>query len=134
MSALDKQIDGTHYKDMPIQPAVFIHANSIPFIEGCIIKYAARWREKGGIKDLEKIKHYAELLIELESKAPETITACDDGWIEWKGGKCPVGPDVLVEIKTDSDAHVYSLLAKDLRWKWAHGGNIDDIIKYRVVK
>jgi hypothetical protein len=68
MSALDKQIDGTHYKDMKIQPAVFIHANSIPFIEGCIIKYAARWREKGGIKDLEKIKHYAELLIELENK------------------------------------------------------------------
>jgi hypothetical protein len=58
----------------------------------------------------------------------------NDGWIEWKGGECPVGPDVKVEIKTDNDARGYTLLAKALRWKWAHGGNIDDIIKYRVVK
>jgi amidase len=45
-----------------------IHANNIPFIEGSIIKYATRWRDKGGIKDLEKIKHFVDLLIELESK------------------------------------------------------------------
>jgi len=27
-----------------------------------------RWREKGGIKDLEKAKHFIDLLIELEGK------------------------------------------------------------------
>ncbi len=67
-SALNKQVAGDHYKKMKIQPVEFIHANNIPFIEGCIIKYAARWRDKGGIKDLEKIKHFADLLIELESR------------------------------------------------------------------
>lgn len=67
-SALNNQVAGDHYKKMKIQPVEFIHANHIPFIEGCIIKYAARWRDKGGIKDLEKIKHFAELLIELESR------------------------------------------------------------------
>jgi hypothetical protein len=46
----------------------YIHLNEIPFIEGCIIKYATRWRDKGGIKDLEKIKHFVDLLIELEAK------------------------------------------------------------------
>jgi hypothetical protein len=135
MSALDKQIDGTHYKDMPIQPAVFIHANSIPFIEGCIIKYAARWREKGGIKDLEKIKHYAELLIELETKALEKITACDDGWIEWKGGDCPVPKDatVQVEYRGYSNSSIQSNHSAGIL-EWNHLGIHDDIIKYRVVK
>lgn len=67
-SALDVQVAGDHYKKLKIQPVEYIHANNIPFIEGCIIKYASRWRDKGGIKDLEKIKHFADLLIELEKK------------------------------------------------------------------
>jgi transposase-like protein len=65
-SALEVQVAGDHYRRMKIQPVEYIHKNGIPFIEGCIIKYASRWRDKGGIKDLEKIKHFADLLIELE--------------------------------------------------------------------
>ena len=42
--------------------------NNIPFLEGNVIKYVTRWRNKNGIADLEKAKHYIELLIELESK------------------------------------------------------------------
>jgi hypothetical protein len=68
MSALEKQIAGRHYKDMPLQPVEYIHANNIPFLEGNVIKYVSRWRSKNGIADLEKAKHYIELLIELESK------------------------------------------------------------------
>lgn len=66
MSAFDSQVDGSHYKDKAIQPLAFIHANKLPHIEGSIVKYISRWREKGGLKDLEKIKHYIDLLIELE--------------------------------------------------------------------
>lgn len=69
MSALSKQVGGDHYRKLKIQPVEYIHANNIPFIEGCIIKYASRWRDKGGVKDLEKIKHFAELLIDLESRS-----------------------------------------------------------------
>lgn len=65
MSALDKQVGGDHYKT-PIQPIKFIHANSIGFCEGNVIKYVTRWRNKNGLADLEKAKHYIELLIELE--------------------------------------------------------------------
>jgi hypothetical protein len=68
MSALDTQVQGTHYKGFAIQPVEFIHANDVPFIEGNCIKYLMRWREKGGVKDLEKVKHYVDLLIELESR------------------------------------------------------------------
>jgi hypothetical protein len=64
--ALDKQIGGSHYKRFKIQPYQFIYENGIPYTEGCIIKYICRWREKNGIEDLEKIKHYVDLLIEME--------------------------------------------------------------------
>jgi hypothetical protein len=67
MNALEKQVAGDHYKGMKIQPVEYIHANNIPFLEGNVIKYVSRWRSKNGIADLEKAKHYIELLIELES-------------------------------------------------------------------
>jgi UDP-3-O-acyl-N-acetylglucosamine deacetylase len=68
MSALDKQVAGDHYKKLGIQPVEYMHANNIPFMEGCAIKYLTRWRDKGGIADLEKAKHFIELLIELETR------------------------------------------------------------------
>ena len=68
-SALDTQVGGDHYAKLKIQPIEYIHANGIPFAEGCAIKYLTRWRDKGGVKDLEKAKHFIELLIELEGRA-----------------------------------------------------------------
>lgn len=68
MNPLDKQVDGNHYKDLSIQPIEYIHANKIPYLEGNVIKYTTRWRNKNGIADLEKAKHYIELLIELETR------------------------------------------------------------------
>jgi hypothetical protein len=67
-SALDVQEGGNHYKDLAIQPVEYIHANGIGYFEGNVIKYVSRWRAKGGIKDLEKAKHYIDLLIELEQQ------------------------------------------------------------------
>ena len=68
MAALDTQVGGDHYKTSSIQPVEYIHANNIPFIEGCVIKYVSRWRSKGGVADLEKAKHFIDLLIELETR------------------------------------------------------------------
>lgn len=67
-SALTRQEGGDHYKDLAIQPIEYIHANNLPFCEGSVIKYVTRWRAKNGIKDLEKAKHFIELLIELETR------------------------------------------------------------------
>lgn len=63
---LDIQIDGTHYKNMIIQPVEFIVKNKIPFIEGNIIKYICRWKVKNKERDILKIIHYCNLLLELE--------------------------------------------------------------------
>ena len=68
MSSLKKQEGGDHYKKLVIQPVQYIHANGIGYFEGNVIKYVSRWREKNGVQDLEKAKHYIELLIELEGK------------------------------------------------------------------
>lgn len=68
-SPLAVQVAGDHYKRLKIQPIEYIHANGIPFAEGSVIKYVTRWRDKGGIKDLEKARHFIDLLIELEKKA-----------------------------------------------------------------
>lgn len=66
MSALNEQVGGRHYTNFRIQPAEFIHKNGLGFLEGCIVKRICRWRDKDGIKDLLKIKHEIDLLIELE--------------------------------------------------------------------
>lgn len=63
---LKKQEGGAHYKAMKIQPIEFIHENNIPYLEGNVIKYVCRHREKGGIDDLRKAQHYIELLIHFE--------------------------------------------------------------------
>jgi len=64
MKASKTQINGSHYKDMPIQVTHFNYINNIPYIEGNVIKYICRWRKKNGKEDLLKAKHYIELLIE----------------------------------------------------------------------
>jgi len=68
VTALKQQVDGNHYKDLPIQPVEYIHANALGYFEGNVIKYISRWRKKNGLADLLKAKHYIELLIELEGK------------------------------------------------------------------
>ena len=59
----DHQIGGSHYKSMKIQPVEFILANELGFCEGNVIKYICRYKQKGGVQDLKKVVHYAELLI-----------------------------------------------------------------------
>lgn len=67
-SALNVQEGGSHYKDLAIQPVQYIHANGIPFMEGCVIKYVSRHRTKNGAADLKKAAHFIQLLLELEYK------------------------------------------------------------------
>ena len=59
----DKQIGGSHYKSFHIQPYEFISKNNLSYFQGNVIKYVCRYMKKGGIQDLEKIKHYCNLEI-----------------------------------------------------------------------
>ena len=67
VSALDRQISGSHYKTMKIQPLEYALENDLGICEHAVIKYVSRWREKGGVDDLRKAIHYCEILIEREA-------------------------------------------------------------------
>lgn len=68
MKTTDYQVAGSHYQKLKIQPIEYILANGIGYCEGNIIKYISRWREKGKVEDLRKIKQYCDFLIEEEMK------------------------------------------------------------------
>jgi hypothetical protein len=66
VSASKRQIGGSHYRDFAIQPSEFIHRNGIGFLVGNVIKYVCRYKAKNGRQDLEKARHYIDLLLEWE--------------------------------------------------------------------
>jgi hypothetical protein len=67
-SANETQIGGDHYKKLAVEPWDYIAANQLGYFEGCVIKYVTRWRDKGGLQDLEKAKHFLDKLIETHTK------------------------------------------------------------------
>ncbi len=68
---LDEQVGGDHYKTFRIQPAEYILTNKIPWAEGDIITYVSRWRFKNGLEDLEKARHFLDILIDHVKNNPE---------------------------------------------------------------
>jgi len=67
-SALDVQEGGGHYKSKGIQPVEYAYRNNLGFIESNVVKYVSRWKEKNGIQDLKKARHYLDILIEFEEQ------------------------------------------------------------------
>lgn len=70
-SALDTQVGGSHYKSMPIQPAEFAERNKLTACEFAVVKYICRHRSKGGRLDLQKARHFIDILEELTYGKPE---------------------------------------------------------------
>ena len=71
--ARDTQVGGSHYKDKTIQPwdameAWMSREGFACFLQGNVIKYLARYRDKDGVRDLKKAQHYLAKLIEVEEK------------------------------------------------------------------
>ena len=60
----NKQIGGSHYQSMVIQPSEFINKNNLPFAEGNAIKYLCRHKQKGQKQDLEKAINYCQMAID----------------------------------------------------------------------
>ena len=68
VNALKEQVGGDHYSKLAIQPVTYINANGLSYLQGNVIKYVTRYKDKNGLQDLEKAKHYIDMLIELEDK------------------------------------------------------------------
>ena len=77
MSAYDKQIGGSHYRSLKIQPSKFVIENELLFPEGNVIKYICRHRFKNGKEDLLKAIHFIEIIIERDYSQTETKNPLD---------------------------------------------------------
>lgn len=68
-----RQVGGSHYRDMQMQPWDVMQAVLTPeefrgFLKGNVIKYAMRQGKKDGSDDAGKAQHYAQKLAEMEGK------------------------------------------------------------------
>lgn len=50
-----------HYGDTKMMELLI--EKQVPWAEGNIIKYVYRWKAKDGLRDLQKAKHYLDVLI-----------------------------------------------------------------------
>lgn len=66
---LEVQEGGDHYKRYAIQPVEFAMSNKLDLCQANVVKYTVRFRDKGGIEDLRKARHYLELLAQFEYDA-----------------------------------------------------------------
>jgi hypothetical protein len=65
MKRLDEnQVGGDHYYKKKITPWEIIDMLNLDFYEGSALKYLLRYRDKNGIQDLEKLKHYVDKMAE----------------------------------------------------------------------
>lgn len=68
-----RQVGGSHYRDMQMQPWDVMQAVLTPeefrgFLKGNVIKYAMRQGKKEGTDDAGKAQHYAQKLSEIDAK------------------------------------------------------------------
>lgn len=117
----DTQIGGAHYKGKTIQPWDYITANGIGYLEGNIIKYVSRWKDKGGVHDLEKARHYLDKLISLESQLGVE-------WIE-NTGVPPFNKGEIEYVLRDGTTDKATADTCD----FAKTGRPSDIIRYRYI-
>ena len=61
---LKKQIGGSHYKYIAIQPIEYINANHLKFAEGCVVKYVSRHQSKNGKEDILKAIQNLEFILQ----------------------------------------------------------------------
>ena len=88
MSAYKKQIGGSHYLKFKIQPSRFVVENKLLYPEGNVIKYILRHQNKGGKEDLEKAKHFIDMIIERDyENEKEKQETWIEGYKKWKAGK-----------------------------------------------
>lgn len=73
------------------------------------------------------------VLEQQEKQAEQQVD--DDGWIEWKGGKCPVDGSVKVDVRFRNGEVDEGLSADGWVWLCSPDSNYErDIIAYRVIE
>lgn len=86
---------------------------------------------KDGLYDAEKVVFFGERMVAME-KAQEDLERDDSGigWIEWKGGECPVAGRAMVDARFGNGSERLKSLAEN--WNWSHHRSVNPIIAYRL--
>ena len=83
--AYKKQVGGSHYQNMVMQPSEFINKNKLPFAEGSAIKYICRHAAKGKEQDIHKAIHYLEMILDRDYQDTQPKDeSWTDGFKKWR--------------------------------------------------
>ena len=61
-------INPSYYRKGKIEVVDFILDQKMSYLEGSVIKYLTRWKEKNGIEDLENAEWFLQKLMKIEEK------------------------------------------------------------------
>lgn len=105
MGANERQVGGDHYKrEGAVEHWDIVDQWGLDYFQGQITKYVMRWRDKGGLQDLEKASHFLEKYREVETRKalaesiegigrkivnapePEVILASPEAYKFWRNG------------------------------------------------
>jgi hypothetical protein len=138
----ERHADSKPFTDQPMQTI----AQSYGSVDGMMFQVSKKLGESRGLPDgraqaevLGAIVYAAGVHIAYDTWASRRVsdqagtTDTCDGWIEWKGGECPVNPDDMVNCVLRSGSCIERAPYAGALW-WSHNGDGGDIIKYRVVK
>ena len=79
-----QQVGGSHYKDMPdgFQPIQLAYKLNLSPAQFSILKYLFRYKRKNGAEDVQKIIHYAQIILEQEYGITSEIEYRQQPWEE----------------------------------------------------
>ena len=69
--SLVTQEGGDHYKKHAIQPIEYAMANGLDACQANVVKYVTRYKDKGGIQDLKKARHYIDMLMDFYQESSD---------------------------------------------------------------
>lgn len=67
---MSNNISPSYYQKGSVEVTDYITSNEMSFVEGNIIKYVTRYKDKSGIQDLRKARWYLDKLIETQMDIP----------------------------------------------------------------
>lgn len=115
MSANDRQVAGSHYKqDGKPQHWDLVVQYEWDYFQGQVVKYLMRWKAKNGLQDLEKAQHFLEKYIE-EVKAgridnPKAVLKVGGSPTLAPAGGMPVADNAKFQAeRSQDDAKEYGL-------------------------
>ncbi len=101
-----------HYEKLKMQPIDLIIKSNLSFIQGNIIKYISRYKNKDGVRDIKKCIHYAQLAIEYNSTGPR-IRMLQFGYMYCKANNLSLqAKKIVIATMQDDYYHVAKLCRK----------------------